>query len=469
LPALSETYYVSKDGNNSNPGTLKAPWFTLAKAARTLVAGDTVLIKSGVYNETLWPENSGSANLPVCYFSYGDGEVIVSADKFDEKWGIFTIKGRGYPGYIKPVNYIHVKGITFRGSNHYGICIYGGDDGSSGTNCIFENIKCDSNSVGAYFSCCDLQVIKSEFTSNKFGGLWVFQGGKNIWISKSLFHHNGIKGNVDGMTLQDCEKVLIEDCEAFGQYDGFDVGSQENESTGPGCRYIIFRHCKAYNNYNGNFPSSTTLSGPICYQYCLAYDNWDWAGGMVLYEASRNAHIWNCTIANVNIGINFYQGPGPIYLYNNIIDASKEAVSNDARGKILSDNNMFNGEVEKIVKGSGTVIGKAVFIRKDSNDFRITGDNSDIIDKGRFFLMTVGSGKSTNQITVDSDPGIYFFPGDTIQIEKAGIRVVKSLSDTSITISGKEISYKNGQGIHLPYIGSAPDIGACEFAGNLKK
>jgi len=462
-------YYVAKTGTDSNPGSLKYPWMTLAKATRSLLAGDTVFIFSGVYNEPLWPLNSGKDDAPVCYFSYGDGDVIVRAGNFDEKWGIFTIKGPGNPGYSNPVNNIHVKGLTFRGSNHYGICVYGGSDSSSGNNCIFENIKCDSNSVGAYFTCRDLQVINSEFSSNKFGGFWVYHGGKNIRITKSTFHNNGIKGNVDGMTLQDCENILIEECEAYGQYDGFDVGSQQDENTGPGCRYIIFRRCKAYSNYNGNYPSSTTLKGPVCYQYCIAHDNTDWAGGMVLYEASRNVHIWNCTIANVNIGVNFYQGPGPIYLYNNIIVASKDAVTNGARGAIINDFNLFNGEVGNIVKGFRTVNGKAVFTDTEVNDFNITAENKELIDKGRYFLKTVGSGKRTNTIEVDTDPGIYFIPGDTIQIEKAGLRVVKSLSETTITISGKEISYKNGQGIHLPYIGSAPDIGAFEFTGETKK
>ncbi len=137
------------------------------------------------------------------------------------------------------------------------------------------------------------------------------------------------------MTLQDCENILIEDCEAYGQYDGFDTGSQQNENEGPGCRHIIFRRCKAYNNYNGNFPSSTTLKGPVCYQYCTAYDNTDWAGGMVLYEAARNTHIWNCTIAKVNVGINFFQGPGPVFLYNNIIVARNDAILNEAGGKVV--------------------------------------------------------------------------------------------------------------------------------------
>jgi hypothetical protein len=464
----SNTYYVSKNGNDSNKGDLSYPWLTLAKASNTLIAGDTVLIRAGVYNESLWPLNSGSENAPVCYFGYGDGEVIVRASGFNDNWGVFTIKGKGSKGFIKPVNHIHVKGLTFRGSNHFGICIYGGDEGLSGNHCIFENIRCDSNSVGAYFTCQDLNITNSEFTANRFGGCWVYQGGRNIRIKGSSFHHNGTSGNIDGMTLQDCENVLIEDCEAYGQYDGFDAGSQEDENKGPGCRFIIFRRCKAYNNYNGNFPSSTTLKGPICYQYCTAYDNTDWAGGMVLYEAARNTHIWNCTITRVNIGINFFQGPGPVFLFNNIIIAQKNAVLNGAGGEVVNDYNLFNGSISNITNGDHNKSGTASFVDAGKNIFFLTSENKELIDNGTFFLRTTGTGTDVSTISVNGDPRIYFCRGDTIQLQNAGLRIIDSLTDRTITVRGGKLNYRDDEGIHLRYSGHSPDIGAYEFTDQAK-
>jgi hypothetical protein len=429
------TYYIAKSGSDSNSGKVHSPWLTLSKACQTLIAGDTVLIGHGIYNEPLWPENSGTKSAPICYIASGDGEVIVHATGLGDNTGIFNIKGKGNQGYLKPIGYIRVKGLTFRGSNQFGISINGGEDGSSGRQCFFENVKSDSNNVGTYFTCSDLIVKNSEFRSNTYGGFWVFHGGRNIRISGCSFHNNGTKGNVDGMTLQDCEHILVEDCVAYGQYDGIDIGSQKDEHTGPGCKYIILRRCRAYNNYNGNFPSSTTLKGPLCYQYCTASDNHDWAGGMVMYEAARNTHIWNCTIDRVDIGINLYQGPGPIYLYNNIINADKSVITNEAGGKIVNSNNLLN-ESESREK---------------------------IIDKGTFFLNTRGSGKDVSTIKVNKDPGIYFFPGDTIQVQNSGLYTIESLTDSTIIISGRIRSYIDGQGIHSRYSGKAPDIGAYEF------
>ena len=45
--AWAAEYYVSKSGSDSNPGTEAQPWETIQKAAKTLLAGDTVYIKTG--------------------------------------------------------------------------------------------------------------------------------------------------------------------------------------------------------------------------------------------------------------------------------------------------------------------------------------------------------------------------------------------------------------------------------------
>ena len=42
------TYYVAKNGSDSNPGIESQPWLTLKKAADTLAAGETVYVKAGI-------------------------------------------------------------------------------------------------------------------------------------------------------------------------------------------------------------------------------------------------------------------------------------------------------------------------------------------------------------------------------------------------------------------------------------
>ena len=57
-PLAAATYYVdqaSAGASDKNPGTQAAPWKTISRAAgaKELKPGDTVLIGSGVYRETV--------------------------------------------------------------------------------------------------------------------------------------------------------------------------------------------------------------------------------------------------------------------------------------------------------------------------------------------------------------------------------------------------------------------------------
>jgi parallel beta-helix repeat protein len=59
------TYYVATNGADANPGTESQPWRTIRKAAGTAVAGDTVYIRGGTYNERVSLQNSGIERQPV--------------------------------------------------------------------------------------------------------------------------------------------------------------------------------------------------------------------------------------------------------------------------------------------------------------------------------------------------------------------------------------------------------------------
>ncbi len=75
-------YYVATNGSDSNSGTDVAhPFLTIGKAASVVKAGDTVLIRAGVYRETVTLKTSGSAASPITFQSYpGDTVTISGAD-----------------------------------------------------------------------------------------------------------------------------------------------------------------------------------------------------------------------------------------------------------------------------------------------------------------------------------------------------------------------------------------------------
>ncbi|MCK4830178.1 right-handed parallel beta-helix repeat-containing protein, partial [bacterium] len=68
-------YYVdSTSGYDTNPGTEALPWRTIQKAANTMVAGDSVIVNSGNYNERVSVFRSGSSDAPITY--QANGSVI---------------------------------------------------------------------------------------------------------------------------------------------------------------------------------------------------------------------------------------------------------------------------------------------------------------------------------------------------------------------------------------------------------
>jgi hypothetical protein len=75
--AQGTTYYVATSGNDSNPGTTALPWRTVLKAAQTLTAGQTALVRGGTYAErSIMFTHSGAPGNPIT-IKAATGEVPV--------------------------------------------------------------------------------------------------------------------------------------------------------------------------------------------------------------------------------------------------------------------------------------------------------------------------------------------------------------------------------------------------------
>ncbi|QMU71686.1 hypothetical protein GXP74_29020 [Streptacidiphilus sp. P02-A3a] len=75
--ASGTTYYVATTGSDANPGTSAGPFQTIQHCANVAVAGDTCLIDSGTYRETVTPPSSGSAGSPITFASAPGATVTV--------------------------------------------------------------------------------------------------------------------------------------------------------------------------------------------------------------------------------------------------------------------------------------------------------------------------------------------------------------------------------------------------------
>lgn len=66
-PAMAATYYVATSGSDSNPGTQAQPFRNIQRAADTVVAGDTVLVRGGSYVEEINLRRSGTASAKITF------------------------------------------------------------------------------------------------------------------------------------------------------------------------------------------------------------------------------------------------------------------------------------------------------------------------------------------------------------------------------------------------------------------
>lgn len=93
------SFYVATTGNDSNPGTLAAPWRTVQHAADTARAGSTVYVRGGIYEELVSIKASGNASDGFITFrSYPDETAILDASHFTPtgRTAILTIQNRSY-------------------------------------------------------------------------------------------------------------------------------------------------------------------------------------------------------------------------------------------------------------------------------------------------------------------------------------------------------------------------------------
>jgi len=89
---IGSTYFVSSNGNDSNPGTVTNPFLTIQKAADTMIAGDICYIRQGSYHETIiMNDNDGSDGSTIIFSAY-DGERVVldGTMLLDVVWEVYS-------------------------------------------------------------------------------------------------------------------------------------------------------------------------------------------------------------------------------------------------------------------------------------------------------------------------------------------------------------------------------------------
>jgi Bacterial Ig-like domain (group 3)/Protein of unknown function (DUF1565) len=162
------TYYVSTTGNDTNPGTFKAPWLTVQHAANTVKPGAAVYVSGGIYHESVNFSKSGRALAPITFQSYPGQTAIIDGT------GVSCCGSSATQGLINLVgnlSYITISGFEIRNyttskaaDTPAGVWITGSGAGIQILNNLVYNITTRSERNGNAFGIAVYGTSKTPIT-----------------------------------------------------------------------------------------------------------------------------------------------------------------------------------------------------------------------------------------------------------------------------------------------------------------
>jgi len=489
-------YYVdtaNSSASDSNPGTAASPWKTIAKANQFLSAGDTVYIKQGTYTDYISPARSGTASNRITYRNFGSDNVLI------------TQTTHAVTLYSK--SYITIQGINF--SNLDG----------------FLDFETASHNIVAY---CTFDKMRN---AGMWSGSWLGLSSQYNWIHHCTFSNYGYFTSSsdwgtdfhigdDYSTTDHSDYNVVENCTLFhGGHDVMAVSSShnvirnnyfhnENWYTGYGERDIItggYANCSTRNLFEGNRIACTgnpaTLGAGSAGLNLCTYSN------IVRFNC-----FYGCTESGIMMGTTGSYMTSPQYnmIYNNVFytngfnaaspNESKDGLglanwgnSSPIIGNAIKNNIFYKNPTSintymvtlsnQIITGNWLQTGDPLFVdvagplnptNANWPNFQLK-NNSPCIDAG-VFLTTITSPSGSGTVFQVGD-ATYFMDGwgivqgDQVQLQGSQQRVrITSVDYNAKTLTvDTNISWTQGQGIAMPYSGTAPDIGAFESGSGTVK
>lgn len=466
--------------NDTFPGTATQPFATLARASEVSIAGDTIIIRGGVYNETLRPVNSGEDSKPIIIRNFNNEEVTIKdtpglnnltqdeidADQVGRQYGIY-LYGLSYI-VIEGLNVTHVSGwsravkcdhITIQ-SNDFTNALSTGTTGSikflfSDKNKVLDNTIHDGND-NVLLIHSDSNLVAYNNLMKGRHSLWCIRAGFFNVIRNNYFHNELQKiGEIydaenDPPLIFDTTKYNLVEANEFAKtpssgnaspYAGIQFAGQRciirknlfYETVGPGFDLTLYSDEARYNYENRIYHN--------------VFYKTDFAGVSI---AGSTSYTFYDNILKNNI---FYQS---VFVANDerwpwyteeLEGKPVQVLTGRREGFVFENNNFFNqtpGELYLITYGDRTSSSnppqheaawwesnypelfknslekEPLFVNAVDHDFHLQ-DSSRMIDAGTFLTYTRGQGSGTVLPVADvkyfySGFGIANESGDQIQL-----------------------------------------------------
>ena len=352
-------YYVARDGNDSSDGSEEHPWLTIQKAADTVVAGDTVYIKEGVYTERVVVQHSGSSGESISYRAYPGHKSVIDAG------------GNGTAFSIVGKNYIKIDGLEIRNAGEWGVLI------EDSVNIEVKNVRVSYSqweNIQIRGDSSQIVVENCEMShSERYSGIdiYLYDGRPHhVTVKNCTAHHNQ---EFAGIASEQADNLVVDSNICYQNRLGIDIGSGDKN---------IVRNNTIYNCETGIALSSNEdsevydniiydIEDEAFYSYCFSvhgeaharnkwYRNivyncgfgsyeskWDWEGN----EGTTSDHEFGSNLF-YNIGMHgtyrvpfYFQGSTSIKFHNNTIYMNPNydaiqfvegAINSEIRNNIIS-------------------------------------------------------------------------------------------------------------------------------------
>ena len=498
LIGTSSCTYYDPTSRSCGSGAATA-YSTLSGAASAAQPGDVVLIRQGAYGQ-LRPQSSGTAISPITYRNYMS-EIVVLSGSFSPAViildsashiiveGLRVEDSRWLEAVNAHFNLIRnntflrtpASGTTgnarFISSDHNRIVGNVLDDGNDNLLLIdsdYNLVEGNSMREGRHsllsVRCSNYNIIRSNYFSNTQQKIAeVYDCGEDTSAVPHAFnatHHNVIEHNI----FAEASSYYSTSGGNGIQYAGQDGILRGNVfyHTNVGLGMQVYSDEALYNHRNRAYHN-------------VFYDN-DCAGISARGDGVNNVYKNNILYKNNGIsGDCFGIGPAQVVYRNPLVEFRFERndILNEQPGEAVIQEEFGSGNTLAYFEShyptlfTDNLQVAPGFRDEGAYDFRLSSA-SPMIDTGTFLAHAVGSGTGT---TLPVDDARYFcdgygiegVTGDRIQLEgQAETATVVSINyDTHTLTLDRSLSWSAGQGVSLAFQGTAPDIGAYEFAPEL--
>ena len=300
LPSAAATLYV--DGGNAlcsdaGSGTAAIPYCTIGKGATVAVAGDTVLVSSGVYPEYVKVAQSGTGAAPITIRAADLADVVVS--------------GQFRSFEISTKSWITISGFTVSGTSSYGIYVNNSSNIIiSGNHVTTAGLPvAGSTRAGIYVNgTSDSTVAGNTTDHNTDAGILVTNGSTRVTVV----------GNISSFNARGYIRAAP----------GIDVRSGGNTIKGNMCHDNEDTGIQVYAFALGVPSPDNLIVNNLC------YDNGD--HGIDINSGGSQRIIGNTVYKNVTTGINV-EGPSSGTILANNISVDNAINSPGTRGNIRVD------------------------------------------------------------------------------------------------------------------------------------